>query len=195
MKSTLLLLATTLIFCFSNAKADGGSKTAVYDKNSCLHVTGIVNSDEDYQDCIVELIGPDKAIDTVMLSQGNEKFEFILKKNSDYLIRISKKGYLNKTVAISTHILTLETEIHFFEFELSLLKDTEIAKLNKNLASAPIALVSYNYQTESFEHNVQYSDLMKKELYNVTASNQTFGEQEKSQTLSTKCHSFLTLSR
>ena len=40
------------------------------------------NNEEDYQDCIVELIGPDQAIDTVMLVQGNEKFEFILNNST-----------------------------------------------------------------------------------------------------------------
>lgn len=195
MKNSLLVFATALSLCFTVAKADGGQKTAIYDSHSCLHVKGIVNNDEDSQDCIVELIGPDKAIDTVMLAQGNEKFEFILKKNSDYLIRISKKGYLNKTVAISTHILMLESEIHFYEFELSLMKETEIAKLNKNLANSPVALVRYNYQSEAFEHNAEYSAFMKKELYNLTDNSQTFDGKESSQPISTKCHSFLALSR
>lgn len=195
MKTTLLTLAAAFGLCFTTVKADGGPKTPVYDSRSCLHVTGIVNNEEDYKDCVVELIGPDKAIDTVLLSQGNEKFEFVLKKNSDYLIRISKKGYLNKTVAISTHILMLESEVHFFEFEVSLIKDTEIAKLNKNLVNYPIALVRYNYQSETFEHNPQYSDFIKKELYNLTDNNQTFNSKENSPPVSTKCHSFLALSR
>jgi len=195
MKTTLVLLATTLSVCFTSLKAiDKTPKTATYDAKSCLQITGIVTNDEDMQPCIVELISPNKAIDTVMLYNGEEKFEFILKKNCDYLIRISKKGYLHKTVAVSTEILTLESEIHYFEFELSLIKETEITKLNKNIVNNPVALVHYNYQSESFEPNVEYSSLMRKEMYNLH-DNQFLTGKENSQTISTKCHSFLALSR
>lgn len=195
MKTTFALLATIIIFCTTNAKADGGSKTISYDKNSCLHIKGIVDNDNDYRDCFVELISPNKTIDTVVLSQGNENFEFVLRKNCEYTIRISKKGYLSKTIAINTQILTLESEIHFFEFDTFLIKDAEVAKLNKTLINAPVALVSYNYQLESFAPDSHYTELMKKEMYHLTNNNQGLGGKENAAPLSTKCHSFLALSR
>lgn len=193
MKATVILLAAALGLSLNAMAKDKSPKREKYDAYSCLHISGIVENEEEeeLQDCIVELIGPNKSIDTVLLGEGVEKFDFVLKKNSNYIIRVTKKGYLKKTVAVNTQILTLENELHHFDFNISLLKETEIAKLNKNMLDYPVAMIHYDYQSDSFIHNEQYFDLVKKELYNTNEQEQV----QSKQPLSTRSLSFLSPTR
>jgi|GEM_PF-1904162 len=192
MKTTLtIFLIAAVSFCFAGGTPKtNASKRDKYDAHSCLHIKGVVSNHNDEQDCVVELIGP-AAIETVVLKKGNHKFEFILKKNTNYLIRISKKGYINKTVEVDTHMLTLENELQFFNFETELMVEGESKNLNKNILGYPVALIRYDHKTEFFIHDTKYYDLIQKELHNTQNALAHENNNDSFKYLSTKCHSFL----
>lgn len=193
MKTTVILIVAALGLSLSaNASKEKTPKTDKYDAYACLHIIGTVDSDEDEDDeesqnCLIELIEPSKTVETMILTNGETKFEMVLKKNTNYLIRISKKGYIKKSIAIDTHILTLENEIHEFKFEIALLKESEMNKLNKNMLNTPVAMIQYDYQSDSFIHNQEYFDMVRKELYNTNDKDQMLEPKR----LSTGAHSFL----
>jgi hypothetical protein len=191
MKSTVILIIAILGLSFSaNASKDKKPKPDKYGAYACLHIIGTVENDEDDEDeesqnCLIELIEPSKTVETVILTNGETKFELVLKKNTNYLIRISKKGCIRKSIAVDTHILTLENELHEFKFDIALLKESEAGKLNKNMLNYPVAMIQYDYQSDSFVHNQEYFDMVKKELYNTNE------QVLEPRNMSTGAHSFL----
>jgi hypothetical protein len=192
MKTTIFLLAATLGLSFNAmAKKEKNPKTDKYDGYSCLHIIGEVETDtedkNEDQTFLVELVEPNKTVETIFLTNGETKFELVLKKNTNYLIRISKKGYIKKSIAVNTEILTLDDEIYEFKFNVSLMKESEMNKLNKNLVNFPVAMVRYDYKSESFIHDEQYFDMVKKELYNTNEKDQVLEPKRMSNT----AHSFL----
>lgn len=202
MKTTIFFLSLIAALFFNAANASNNPSSASkrgvkYDESSILHITGYINNNDDTEeDCFIELISPNKAIETIVLPAGEEKFEFVLARNTEYMIRITKKGYLNKTVSVKTHMVTLENELHHFKFETALIEKSEMDKMNKDLLDYPAAIIHYDYKSESFSHNVQYTDMIKKELYHLQESTEGSTQVEKpSRPLSSKPHSFLTSSR
>ena len=193
MKTTFFILSMIASLCFTTAHAakDPVKRVKKTDVTACLRISGVIaNNNENEGECYIELIGQNKAIDTIILPQGEKKFEFMLGRNTEYMIRISKKGYLNKTVSVNTHILTLENELHSFNFETGLMAQSELANLNKNMLNYPAAIIQYDYQSDSFSHNEEYTDLIKKELYNTQNTDNNVSEQT-NRPLSSKPHSFL----
>jgi hypothetical protein len=165
-------LITTLFIsvCFSilslNVKAGNGYKLK-YDSLSCLQIEGRILNAYDGIDgeCTVELICNDGTSDTIILKEGRTKFKFVLNKNSFYGLRISKAGYISKLISINTEMLTQTDEIYLFNFETSLMQEEVLALLNEDVIDFPVAIVHYDYESDSFSYSKEYTENMKKELH------------------------------
>lgn len=140
-----------------------------YDSLSCLLIEGkVLNSDENEDDCIIELIDETNTVtDSLILKDGKSKFGFVLKKNSYYSIRISKKGFISKLIAINTEILTETEGIHRFNFQTKLLNEVLIKRLNEDVLDFPVAIVHFDYDNNCFDYNKEYTSHIKRELYTV----------------------------
>lgn len=173
MKTSILKLILLLnLCCFATGAFAAKPGRLKYDSLSCLQIEGIVKNAHDSFDseCIVELLGPDASVDTIILKEGKRKFKFVLTKNTYYAIRVSKKGYISKIVSINTEIITPLKGVHIFEFETTLLKEAVLVKLNKDILDFPVAIIHYDYEKETFSYNKEYSAYIKRELYNTRPS-------------------------
>lgn len=156
---TYLLGFFFLIPCF---KAMAGPA----DTNSCLEIDGrILNADEGIDGaCTVELICANTTVASVLLKKGKKKFRFILKKNLDYSIRVSKKGYVSRLINVNTRLAAEYDDIYRFSFETSLIESSGSEKLNKELLDFPIAIIYFDPKKECFNYDREYTSRIKKEL-------------------------------
>ncbi|MBL7933115.1 MAG: hypothetical protein JNL60_14510, partial [Bacteroidia bacterium] len=105
--------------------------------------------------------------DSLILKDGKTKFGFVLKKNSYYSIRISKKGFISKLVAVNTEILIETDGIHRFNFQTKLMNEALISRLNDDVVDFPVAIIHFDYDNNCFDYNKEYTSYIKRELYSV----------------------------
>jgi hypothetical protein len=136
------------------------------DTNLCLEIDGkILNADEGSDgQCTIELIHSNIVIASTVLKDGKKKFKFILKKNTNYMIRISKEGYISRLVSVDTKLDEGDTDFYSFAFETKLLKEVASQRLNKDLLDFPIALIYFDAKKDCFDYNREYTSKIKKDL-------------------------------
>ena len=142
------------------------AKKMFHDTLQCLEIKGkISNAAEDNSICKVELLSSAGVIDSVILEKGIKKFRFHLAKNSYYAIRISKKGFVTKLIAVETEFPDDIIDVCTFSFNTALISQTESLALDRDALDFPIAIIHFNTHTESFVYAKEYTDSIKKEIY------------------------------
>lgn len=165
MKNSLITYLLGFFFLITCYKAMG-STLQKNDSSACLEIDGMITNatSSDQNNCTIELIRSNTAIETIVLREGKKRFKFTLNKNSEYSIRISCKGYITKLVSIDTRIPGEHYELYGFSFETKLIEESGSEKLNKEYLDAPIALIYYDSRKDCFQHNKIYASKIKKEI-------------------------------
>jgi len=171
MKTTLSIITVFAVLCLLPLQASSKKLNRLkYDSLSCLKLEGkILNADETQDECIIELIGQNEEIDTLVLKDGKLKFRFVLNKNNYYAIRISKPGYLSKLICVNTEMIHEMNGVYAFEFETRLIKEIALKKLNKDILDFPVAIIYFDYEMECFSYSKEYSSSIKREMYDMAA--------------------------
>lgn len=163
----LTAAAFLLLSLYSAKMQSANGHKLKYDSLSCLQVEGkILNSEEGVDaSCTVEIICQNEVVDAVTLREGKTKFKFVLNKNSFYAIRVSKKGFITKLVAVNTEILTETDGIYKFVFETSLVPEAALKYLNEDVVDFPVAIIQFDYEQECFTYNEEYTNTIREELH------------------------------
>ena len=145
----------------------GHGRRLKFDSTSCLLIEGkILNADQGIDEsCVVELILNNSTVDSVLLKNGKSNFKFVLSKNKNYAIRISKRGFVSKLLSIDTRMLNEEEVIFKFEFAPKLVKVEFAKKLNQDALDWPVALINFDGKHQCFSYDRQYTTQMKRNLY------------------------------
>lgn len=94
----------------------------------------------------------------------DHNFQFSLDSNQYYTIKISKPGYIDRFVSISTK-LNSETEItDLYRFEFDVIMEKVKPTIDDFYLDFPIALISYDPMSDSFISHAKYSKHIKKML-------------------------------
>lgn len=157
-KHLTLILYSILFTSFCFAKSP--------DTTSCLQLSGKIlkiktTTSNEYT---VSLISGNTVIETKTI-KGNNSFKFNLKKNGWYTVRISKEGYVSRTVSIDTKLSEGHDGFYKFQFETELIDEQEALTLNKDALNMPIAYISYDPKKHWFTHNATYTNMVKKNIY------------------------------
>ena len=153
--------------------AKGGEKKKKAD--ALLHIEAKIELDKDISDSNtkVELFCHAELIDSKVPAKDGS-FEFDLKKDQYYSIRITKSGYVPKIIGIDTEVPVDLKDQKEFVFSTGLLSENEAAKLDKNVLEFPAALIMYYDKTASFEFCLEYATVRKAML--STSSENTAGK-------------------
>ncbi len=173
MKNSFLTISGLLFaLLFSLNITAAGSYKFEFDSLSCLQIEGTVMNVEEGSDseCTVELVSNNEVEQTLILKEGKHTFKFVLNKNTFYGIRISKRGFISKLISVNTEMLTENDGIHIFKFETTLMNDVIAGKLNQDVIDFPVTIIQYDYESDSFAHNAEYTTYIKKELYKPSPS-------------------------
>ena len=137
-----------------------------YDSLSCLEIEGkITNLDAGANDCFVELISKDGILDSIVLKEGKRRFKFVLKRDTYYAIRITKKGFVTKLISINTEVPTDSDVLYRFQFDTELMNKSFSKRLNKDALDFPVAIICFDYEKKFFFYDKQYSANVKRDLY------------------------------
>ena len=134
------------------------------DTMECLEITGMVTINEKPQSDVTVQLWLENAEITKIELKKEFKFKFFLKKNAAYSIVVSRPGYLNRIVSISTRLpMDVTTEDLFrFNFEMELIPET--AAKDPFYTDFPTANISYNPVLDAFENDDKYSKNIKKAM-------------------------------
>ncbi len=158
---TYLLSFFFLITCFRAI-----SKTPDPDSTACLEIDGKITNAGEGEDatCLIELLTSNTVINWATLKEGKKTFRFILKKNTVYTIKISKRGYMSRLVCIDTKLTEAPEDLYNFSFETRLMTIEECEKLNKEFLDFPIALIYFDHKKDYFVYDKEYTHRIKKEI-------------------------------
>lgn len=164
MKNSLVTYLLGFFFLITCCKSIAAVRPGI-DTNSCLEIDGLIQNAtiDNKNNCTVELLRANTVIETIVLD-GKKKFRFYLNKNTMYSIRISKKGFITRLVAIDTRMLRTSYDLYSFSFETSLPEEASSEKMNKNYIDFPIALVYFDNRKDCFVYDKSYTAKLKKEI-------------------------------
>jgi len=160
MKNSII---TSVILClfFLDVKLQASKITKNEPSHACLELDGMVEyknktPDNNYK---VELIQSNFIIKSVTLNDKNS-FKFKLQKNTYYAIRISKKGFVTRTIRVHTALPEGSEETHHLKFDTELLTLKEVEKSDTSVLDFPAAIVSYDQKINRFYYDEE-SDHIK----------------------------------
>src|ERR1700741_38604 len=128
MKNMKNLFTLCFLFFLSTLTGKTTDPKKLKDTTECLSISGKIENiagvsgpgiDNTYQ---VELIYYNTVINSVT-KKKDKHIQFILKKNSMYTIRISKKGYITKLVSINTSLESGNDQLYSFHFDTPLFEE------------------------------------------------------------------------
>jgi hypothetical protein len=164
-------LALVLLFCAGpNSAAAAKACSSVFsvqdpDSVFCLHIRGKLSNPEKIGEFKVQLWDGCKPTDSVIVVK-EMKFDFYLRRNAWYGLRIVKEGYVPSLVSINTSFPDDIEDLCEFSFVTTLVSEREADKLNRDALDFPIAILYFDPLTESFIHNKQYTSSIKSEIFN-----------------------------
>jgi hypothetical protein len=168
MKQPLRIISSALLALVSSfTTTQASSAHKIKDTLNCLEVSGKVTASDDKAKGMftVYLSRDNKTVDSLII--GAEKvFKFTLQKNAYYTIRISRKGYISRSVSVNTELpYGVSTDPLFrFHFDTVLLREGQVRTKNKEVFDFPIALITYDNKKGWFDYSRKYTALVKKEM-------------------------------
>lgn len=84
--------------------------------------------------------------------------QLALEMNKKFVIEFSKEGYIPKRVFFDTSLPGhAKKKKYFYDMEVSLLKQTEVASMHDIETDFPIAVIGYSKKQRSFIHSEYYT--------------------------------------
>ncbi|HEY6163126.1 MAG TPA: hypothetical protein VI112_18000 [Bacteroidia bacterium] len=168
MKQAIRILSLTFLALTSGfVRTQASSPRKTKDTLSCLEISGKVTASDDKGKGMftVYLSRDNNVLDSMIIGAG-KVFKFTLQKNSYYTIRITRKGYVTRSVSINTGLPKgVSTDPLFrFHFDMMLLKEGQVRTKNKEAFDFPIALITYDNKKGWFDYSRKYTALVKKEM-------------------------------
>ena len=161
--SFLFVLSVSLVHSQSDKKNFISSDTT-----ECLTITG--NFDGTVKDLEgnykAKLMRDNKVIEEQDL-KVKKSFEFTLKKNMLYAIKVEKEGYIPKIISISTSMSSkiIVESPYKFNFETNLISQELYGHFNDDDVDFPVALVSYGKKCDCFQYNQEYTAKLISRMY------------------------------
>ena len=90
------------------------------------------------------------------------KCDFKLPLDKVFKIDIARKGFVSKSIQVSTKVPNDQKDIFNFSFDVDLFE--EVKGLDVSVLKNPIAKVSYNLATEGFAYDVVYTSKINADL-------------------------------
>lgn len=168
---TIINTLIVVSLCVMGLNVKAGNPRIKYDSSSCLLLEGkILNAAEgEEKGCIIEIFeSGGETADTILLTGNKKSFRYVLKKNSFYGIRVTKKGFVPRLISVNTAITSESDRVHKFSFETALPDESELEYLNHDALDFPVAIIYYDKQDDSFCHNQQYTTSIKREMRTIS---------------------------
>jgi hypothetical protein len=167
---TILMFLLSFIITYYKISSINSTIHPDKNKNKCLEMHGIIKQANEYE--FEEQYYIERAQITI-LSLRPKKTEsvysnhfgechFRLELNNEYIIKISKKGWLTKTINIDTRLSQEKTKRYHLYFDTEMFED--IKGVNVSALNSAIANVDYNEYLNNFDYNYKYTDEVNRNI-------------------------------
>jgi hypothetical protein len=159
-------MSMALLFLFSSA---------LVAQNWTMPVNGIVLANNyKLSGSVVTLYKNDKMIQEVVTA-ADGVFNFKLSPNAEYIISITKPGFVTKKLKVNTNNVPLDRAdtAKFIPFQPSVMlfempASPETAKRMESILSEPLAVYRYIPSEKNFNYDREYSDMIRARLAELT---------------------------
>ncbi len=165
-----VILIGLLSISFTNAYSSSkkipfktGNDTASYVQ---IEGTIVVENKEVKGNYTLEVLYFDSTLTSINV-KNNMPVTFLLKKNSPYVLKISKKGFIPRYICINTNIKGTKAGngSYSFYFETDFIKVEEAMRMDNEALELPIAMISYDSKIGNFDQNKGYSIFVRQRLH------------------------------
>lgn len=141
------------------------SATAVsFAQSRSLAISGVVKENKDklsgVKVSIIKGTAKGAAVVKEFVTDGSGKFDYPLEVNSQYIVEISKPGYVAKSISYNTTVPDADNFNWTFDFIVELFKTPE--GVDVAVFKNPVAKVQYNPDYSDFDYDLDYSMEFKK---------------------------------
>ncbi len=136
------------------------------DENWVLMVDGRVTSDnEKLKGAVVSLMKNTRIVQEIVTREGGQ-FVFVLKPDNEYVIEVSKKGYVSKSIYFSTSNVPEEILYTLLdpEFPVEITLFREMEGLNTSVLNEPVGRIVYSPKLDDFIVDLDYAKKIQPEL-------------------------------
>lgn len=136
------------------------------------------SGDNPWLDSAVVTIYLNNAVYSTIYTTRRGKCSFKLPLDRDYIIELSKPGFVAKRFEVNTKIPPNKKDAFDFDFDMDIFEYVE--GLNTKVLEKPIAIVYYNITNNQFEYDAAYTNrinsdlkLMYRNYYTLEKENRT----------------------
>lgn len=106
-------------------------------------------------------------VDKSLTTSATGKFAFFFEANANYVLDVSKSGYVTKKIAFNTTVPADINQVWDFDFIVELFQDQ--SGLDKAIFSNPVAKVRYSARHNEFDYDLDYTMQFQKKEEEVFA--------------------------
>jgi hypothetical protein len=166
-RTTVAVLLILLQFVAFSGDGDKNKKSAKK-SDFCLELNGKISitGQRDVSKYAVYLLLDNTIIDSLTLNEG-QNFKFLLKENAWYAVNIKKEGCAPKMLSINTKLPENKYDNVLFKvmFEVDeLISHLESIHLDNDALDFPIAIISFDKDSQHFDYSKEYTKNIKKSL-------------------------------
>lgn len=164
---TFIPLILTLVSVLFLSTSSFGEKQ---DSLFCIEIDGkvLIPKNDLYKTYKIELLCHNTLVDSGFVVD-DESFLLKIMKNSWYTIRITKEGYFPMIVSIDTRMPDYNNQGQKFHFDTELIVESYSLILDKDAIDFPIAIITFNGNSDSFLPIWEYSRNIKDALFDASS--------------------------
>jgi len=133
-------------------------------KPSVLDISGFVlQNDKKVEGALVKLYENNLVVNK-MQTKANSRFRFLLFSNNEYMIEISKEGFMDERVYVNTKTKAELLDKYFFEFIVDLVDEKKYKNVDASSLDFPTAIIKYDAGEDDYVHDKGYSQQVKNDL-------------------------------
>lgn len=120
------------------------------------------SGDNPWLDSAVVTIYLNNAVYSTALTTRRGKCSFKLPLDRNYIVELSKPGFVSKRFEVNTKIPANKKDAFDFDFDMDIFQYVE--GLNTKVLEKPIAIVYYNITNNQFEYDAAYTNRINNDL-------------------------------
>jgi hypothetical protein len=131
---------------------------------SVLDMSGYVLYNEKKVEGAMVKLYENNVIVNKMQTKANSRFRFLLFSNNEYMIEISKQGFMDERVYINTKSNADMADKYFFEFIVDLVDENKYKNVDASSLDFPTAIIKYDLGEDDYVHDKGYSQQVRNDL-------------------------------
>lgn len=133
-------------------------------KASVLEMSGYIQSNEKKIEGALVKLYQNNTIVNKILTKSNARFKFLLFSDNEYMIEVTKDGFMEERVYINTKISADLDDKYSFEFIIDLMNANKYKNVDASSLDFPTAIIKYDDRENEYVYDKGYSQQVINDL-------------------------------